>query len=65
MIVKRRHEHFAVCDGCGEELDPEYEYLDLVSAMKREKWAFVRPSGMSAEWFHFCPECQARRRSNG
>lgn len=61
MIVKRRHEHYAVCDGCAEELEPEYEYLDVVAAMKREKWTFVRQNGMTSEGFHFCPACQARR----
>jgi hypothetical protein len=65
MIVKRRQEHIAICDGCGEELDPEYEYLDVVAAMKREHWVFVRPSGMSSEWFNFCPACHERRMSRG
>ena len=42
MIVKRRHEHIGICDGCGAELEPEYQYLDVVASMKEEGWAFVR-----------------------
>lgn len=62
MIVKRRHQHFAQCDGCGAELPPEYDYFDAVAAMKREGWAFVRgQNANNPTWYNFCPTCRARR----
>lgn len=63
MIVKRRHEHIGICDGCGAELEPEYQYLDVVASMKEEGWAFVRQNGLTSEWFNFCPACKERRKS--
>jgi hypothetical protein len=62
MIIKRRYEYFATCDGCGAELPAEYDYLDAVGAMKRAGWQFVRPDGISPEWYHFCPACKERRK---
>ena len=62
MIVKRRHEHIGICDGCGAELEPEYQYLDVVASMKEEGWAFVRQNGLTSEWFNFCPVCKERRK---
>jgi hypothetical protein len=60
MIVKRRYKFTAICDGCGTELAPEYDYLDAVSAMKQQGWLIARQNCMSPEWYHFCPVCRER-----
>ena len=65
MILQRKYEYTAICDGCGNELEPEYGYFEAVSEMKMEGWLFYRPSRMSPEWYHFCPACKERRKGNG
>ena len=65
MIIQRGYEYTPTCDGCGAELDAEYGYHEAVSAMKLDGWSIVRPSGMSPQWFHFCPACKDRGKGNG
>lgn len=65
MIVKRRYEYTPQCDGCGAELEPEYDYLDAVGAMKLAGWQIIRPQKMSPEWYHFCPACKERGKNDG
>lgn len=61
MIVKNRYKIIVRCDGCDAELPTEYEYMDAVAAMKRAGWGTVA-SRSSAEWFNFCPVCNAKRK---
>jgi Fe2+ or Zn2+ uptake regulation protein len=59
MIVKVGHKNKPVCDGCGAELEPQYDYWDCAAMMKRAGWKTVRES---VEWYNFCPACKERRK---
>ena len=43
-----------VCDSCGDELDPEYRFLDAVDAVKDAGW---HSSHLFGEWQNYCAEC--------
>ena len=62
MIRKNRYTYTPICDGCGKELEPEYDYQIAVCAMKAEDWAIVRSEKLSSEWYNFCPACEERRK---
>lgn len=59
MIDKRRHRHekiyVPVCDCCGDELDPEWDYEDAVGAIRAEGWEAKKVDG---GWVNYCPVCQ-------
>lgn len=59
MIRKYRNTFTPVCDGCGKELAPEYDFDIAVGAMKQEGWHFLRRKH-AVEWYHFCPACKGR-----
>ena len=61
MIRKYRNTFTPICDGCGIELKPEYEFDLAVGAMKLDNWKIVRPKD-GVEWYHFCPACKERRK---
>ncbi len=44
------------CDGCGDELEAEYDFYDAVNAKKAAGWKSRKVMG---EWEDVCPECQA------
>jgi len=46
------------CDGCGEELDTEFEFSDAVAAKKSADWRSVKDGG---EWYDYCPDCYAEQ----
>ena len=58
MIRKGRYTYTPVCDGCCKELEPEYDYMLAVCAMKSAGWAIIRPERLSPEWHNLCPECK-------
>ncbi|MDL2273424.1 hypothetical protein LJC34_02615 [Oscillospiraceae bacterium OttesenSCG-928-G22] len=48
--------YIAACDGCGEELPPEYDFYDAVDAKKAAGWKSVKEG---SEWFDLCPNCHS------
>ena len=44
----------AVCDECGEELPPEFDWNDAVIAMREEKW---QSKYTDDGWINLCPDC--------
>ena len=49
--------YIPVCDGCYENLDPEYDFYDAVDAKKAAGW---RSKKVDGEWFDYCPDCQKK-----
>lgn len=47
-----------ICDGCGEELEDEYDFYDAVNAKKLAGW---RSKKIGGDWQDFCPECQEKQ----
>ena len=43
-----------ICDGCGEKLPEEYDFIDAVNAKKIADWKSIRHGD---EWTDLCPEC--------
>lgn len=62
MIRKVRYKYTPICDGCGVELEPSYDYFDATKNMKVNGWSFSRANKMSSEWFNFCPTCTDKRK---
>jgi hypothetical protein len=60
MIAKSADTYTPVCDGCGEELAPEWDFMDAVNAVKAAGWRTMRPEGVHTNWEHYCPTCAAR-----
>jgi len=54
-IEKDSRMFIPVCDICGEELPPEYNFYDAVDAKKRAGWKSRKTSG---EWEDVCTSCQ-------
>lgn len=61
MIVIGRYTYTPTCDGCGEELEPQYNYRDAVAEMKKAGWATGKPDKLCPEWYNLCPVCKERR----
>lgn len=59
MIDKTGNTYTPICDGCGEELDIEFDFIDAVYAMKTAGWRQVRPTRADMDWYHLCPACAA------
>ena len=64
MIDKRRHRHekiyVPVCDCCGDELDPEWDYEDAVCAIRAAGWTSKKVGG---DWGNYCRECSEETNS--
>lgn len=58
-IIKERGRFGTVytptCDGCGEQLQGEYDFYDAVDAKKAAGWRSVKDNG---EWYDYCKGCQ-------
>lgn len=51
-----------VCDYCGDELPPEYDFYDAVEAKKAAGWKSIKDD--CGEWSDACPECARELRPN-
>lgn len=45
-----------ICDICGEELGPEFDFYEAVRVKKAAGWKSVKHNG---EWQDVCPSCMA------
>ncbi len=46
--------HTPICDGCGEELEAEFDFYDAVSAKQAAGWKSVKQEW---GWDDYCPDC--------
>ena len=49
--------YIPTCDGCGAELEPEYDFDDAVEAKRRAGW---RSKNIQGEWVDICPDCEMK-----
>ena len=54
-IERLQGTHTPTCDGCGKELETEFDFHDAVNAKKAAGWRSVKDEGV---WFDYCPNCQ-------
>lgn len=53
----RRQRYIAKCDTCGDEVEfemDEYDFMEVVSAIQRDRWATHR---VNDAWVHKCIDC--------
>lgn len=54
MIDKIYGKFYAICDGCGEELDPTDTFDEAKSQADAEGWETKR---MGTDWINLCQTC--------
>lgn len=60
MIVKRKGSFVAICDICGNELEPEETWQDAADIKKKAGWHYHRTKGIWEDW---CDECEEKAKS--
>ena len=60
MIERTGNTYEAICDGCGDGLGAEFDFMDAVDSMKVAGWRQVPPRGAVKDWYHLCPSCAGR-----
>lgn len=54
--------YIPTCDGCGAELEPEYDFDDAVAAKRNAGWCSRNYDG---GWVDLCPSCQMKEDMRG
>ena len=50
--------HMPICDGCGDELEGEFDFYDAVDAKKAAGWKSVKQEW---GWDDYCPDCYQKQ----
>ena len=59
---ERTRLYIPTCDGCGAELEPEYDFDDAVDAKRAAGW---KSKNIDGEWVDLCPGCQMKEDLRG